>query len=244
MVGPAIEVDPPTRAPREGGLFTVAERRPNSRLGMAGSLVFQSDGCTFPTEEASRCIATATPPDKTFAGIEIEDAIGTPFTLYAGVACYAGPDPDFDDRARAILAQGESRMLEEALETWAAGATALAAGGSVTGAIALVEQQLDSSYLGRGVILISRADAVRGDAEGALHMVGNQIQTINGTPVIASGMAAPGTVYGLGVVTVESAEVVVTDVIGHTVNQHYAVAESSYVILVDCAFRTKSATTA
>ncbi len=244
MAGPIIEVAPPVREKRVGGLSTVATFRPNDRLAAVGGLTFQSDGCTFPRSEVSRCIAETPPADKTFDGITNEDAIGEPFTLYAGVACYAGPDPDFAERARRMLAEGRDRPLEQALETWGAGATALAAGGSVTGAIALVEQQLDSMYIGRGVILMSRADAVRADAEGALHQVGDQIQTINGTPVIASGMVTPGTVYGFGAITVEESSVTEHDVVTPTQNKHYAVAESSHVLLVDCEFRTKSATTA
>ena len=244
MAGPAIEVAPPTRAPREGGLFTAADERSNERLAISDNLVFQSDGCTFPRTEVQRCVAETPPPDKTFDGIELENSIGTPFILYAGVACYAGPEPDFDERARAILDQGRERMFEDALETWGAGATALANGGSVTGAVALVEQELDANYLGRGIILMSRADAIRADAEGVLHKVGDQLQTINGTPVVASGSVTPGTVYGFGAITVESSSVKVVDVIGHQDNTHYAVAESAHAILVDCTFRTKSATTA
>lgn len=244
MAGPAVEVAPPVRVKRSGGLSTVATFRSNQRLGAIGGLVYQSDGCTFPRSEVSRCIATTPPADKTFEGIELEDGIGAPFVLYGAVACYAGPDPDEVERARRILADGRDRPLEEALETWAAGATALAAGGSIAGAIALVEQELDSEYIGRGVILMSRADAVLGDAEGALHRVGDTIETINGTPVIASGVVTSGTVYGLGSITVEESAVIDTDVVTPQQNKHYAIAESAHAILVDCLFRTKSATTA
>lgn len=243
MAGPAMEVAPPAREKRVGGLSSVATFRPNDRLGAVGALVFQSDGCTFPRTEVSRCIAETPPADKTFDGIDNQDAIGEPFTLYAGVACYAGPEPDFAERARRTLAEGRDRPLEDALETWAAGATALAAGTSVAESLALVEQQLDSAYIGRGVILMSRADAVRADAQGALHTVGDQIKTINGTPVIASGVVTPGTVYGLGSITVEESAVVEHDVITPQENKHYAIAESSHALLVDCEFRTKSAVT-
>lgn len=244
MAGPTVEVTPPVRTPRSGGLSSVATFRPNERLGAVGELVFQSDGCTFPRSEPNRCIAETPPADKTFDGIAIEGATGAPFTLYAGVACSVGPDPDFTERARRILADGRDRGLEDALETWAAGAVALANGGSVTGAIALVEQQLDANYVGQGVILMSRADAVRADAEGALHTVGERVETINGTPVIASGAVAPGTVYGLGAITVEHSSVVDRDVVTPLENKHYALAEASFALLVDCTFRTKSATAA
>jgi len=244
MAGPIIEVTAPARVAREGGLADVAEFRLNDRLGAAEGLVFQSDGCTFPRSEPNRCIAETPPADKTFDGIEIEGAIGAPFTLYSAVACYAGPDPDFAERARRLLDEGRDRPLEDALETWASAGTALPNGGDVVGAVAAVEQELDSNYLGRGVLLMSRADAVRADAAGIVEKVGDQIQTINGTPVIASGMVTPGTVYGLGSITVEHSSVIGRDIVHPTTNKHFALAEASFAVLVDCEFRVKSATTA
>ena len=68
MAGPAIEVAPPTRAPREGGLFTAADERSNERLAISDNLVFQSDGYTLPRTEAQRCDAEGPPPDNTFDG--------------------------------------------------------------------------------------------------------------------------------------------------------------------------------
>ena len=241
MAGLTIEVAPPVRTKRSGGLSTVATFRPNERLGVVSALVFQSDGCTFPRPEVSRCIAATPPADKTFDGIEIEGAIGAPFTLYAGVACYAGPDPDFLERARRILGDGQDRALENVLETWAADATALTPGPGAAGAVAAVEQELDENYLGQGVILMSRADAILADAEGVVHRVGETIETITGTPVIASGVVTPGTVYGLGAITVESSDVVESDIVSPTENTNYALAEASYAVLVDCEFRTKAA---
>lgn len=244
MAGPTIEVAAPDRSPRVGGLSSIATFRPNDRLGAADGLVFQSDGCEFPRSEVSRCIAAAAPADKTFSGISTNAGVGEPFTLYAGVNCYIGPDSDFIERARRTLSEGQDRPLEAALETWAAGGDALANGGSVAEAVALVEQGLDSGYVGRGVILMSRADVIRADAEGVVHKVGDQIQTITGTPVIASGMVTPGTVYGLGAIVVEYSQVVDYQVDDPQSNQRYALAEGSFAILVDCEFRIKSATTA
>lgn len=244
MAGPTIEIAPPPRTPRVGGLSKVATFRSNDRLGVAESVVFQSDGCAFPSTEESRCIATAPVPDKTFSGIDIEDAIGAPFTVYAAVQCFAGPDPDELQRAEAIYEQGLDRTLEGVLGVWAAGGTALAAGGTAAGAVALVEQALDANYLGRGVILMSRADAVRADVDGMLHDGPDGIPyTINGTPVIASGKIAPGTVYGTGAIAVEHSAMFSHEQIDPTHNKIYALAEANFVLAVDCEYRVKSSAT-
>jgi hypothetical protein len=243
MAGPTIEIQPPRRTPREGGIDTdVAEYRSNDRLYTAEAVVFQSDGCTFPDPDENRCYADAPVADKTYDGIEIEDAIGAPFTLYGAVSCFATPDPDEEARANAILSEGQGLELETALGTWADGGTALTAGANVIEAIGRVEQALDSQYRGRGVILMSRFDAVLADAAGALDWRDGRPYTINGTPVIASGGIAIGTVKGVGAIVVERSEVISREVIKPLTNRIYAVAEQSFVIAVDCEFRVKSAT--
>lgn len=243
MAGPAIEIEPPVRADRAGGLGKVATFRQNDRIGLAEGVVFQSDGCTFPQTEESRCYALTPVPDKTYDGIEIDDAIGAPVTLYAGVACHIAPDADELERAERALVAGRDRVLEEILGTWAAGGTALTAGGSVAGAIATVEQDIDDNYIGQGVILMSRADAVRADAEGAIHSDPSGVPvTVNGTPVIASGRIASGTVFGTGAIVAEHTGTVSRETYDLTKNKHYALAEAVYVLAVDCEYRAKSST--
>lgn len=243
MAGPAIEIQAPVRTDRVGGIDQVATFRQNDRIGIAEGVVFQSDGCTFPHTEENRCYAAATVPDKTYDGIAIDDAIGAPITLYAGVSCHIAPDPDELERAERALRAGRSRVLEELVATWATGGAALPAGGTVTGAIAQVEQDLDDNYIGQGVILMSRADAVRADAEGSLHAGLDGIPTtVNGTPVIASGRIAPGTVLGTGSIVVEHGDTVSRETVEPTQNKHYALAEAVYVIAVDCEYRVKSST--
>ncbi|UDL15399.1 hypothetical protein SEA_PEPE25_24 [Microbacterium phage Pepe25] len=243
MAGPDIPIEAPERTDRVGGLTKVATFRPNSRLGVAESVVFQSDGCTFPQTEESRCYALAEVPDKTYDGIEINDAIGAPVTLYAGVSCWAGPDADELERAERALDAGRDRVLEEILGEWGLQGTALDAGGDVVGAIAEVEQDLDDNYVGRGVILMSRADAVRADAAGAIHLTTDGVPvTVNGTPVIASGRIPSGNVIGLGAIVVEYTDIASRETINPTENKHYALAEAIYVLAVDCEYRVKSST--
>lgn len=243
MAGPDIAIEAPDRTDRVGGLTKVATFRPNDRLGVAETVVFQSDGCTFPQTEESRCYAVAPVPDKTYDGIEIDDAIGAPITLYAGVSCWAGPDADELERAERALDAGRDRVLEEILGTWGLGGTALAAGGNIVGAIAEVEQDLDDNYIGRGVILMSRADAVRADAAGALKAGADGVPfTINGTPVIASGRIPSGDVIGLGAIVIEYTDIASRETINPNENKHYALAEAIYVLAVDCEYRVTSST--
>jgi len=243
MAGPTVEVEPPVRTPREGGLSTVATYRPNQRLAASDVLVFQSDGCTFPQETVIACIDSTPAEPKTFDGIAIDGAIGAPFALYGGVSCFAGPDDDYSEQARRILTDGRDRVAEGKLETWAAGGDAVPSTGGVVGATAEIEQALDNGYVGRGVILMSRADALRAAAVGAIEKTGDTLYTKLGTPVIASGSVASGTVYGLGAVVVEESPVNEFGAIHPQNNRRYALAEAAYAILVDCEFRIKSAVT-
>lgn len=241
MAAPTILIEPPVRAPRVGGIGSVATFRPNSRLGVTGNAVFISDGCTFPQISEHLCyVGEDDPADKEFEGVVIDDAIGAPFPLYGAVGCFIGPDEDYEARARAVLELGRDRALEEQLGTWAAGGTALAAGADVKLAIGRVEQALDDDYIGRGVILMSRFDTAGADLE---HREGSYPVTVNGTPVIASGRIAPGTVYGLGAITVEQSAMVERRTYDLPNNKSYALAEQVFVIAVDCEFRVKSAIT-
>lgn len=246
MAGPIMEIEPPVREKRVGGIEAVAEFRVNEQLGAVEGVVFQSDGCTFPKISEHLCyVGDPTPADKTYDGITIDDAIGVPFPLYAGVKCTAGPEPDELERAEAQLEFGMGRELEAQLFAWAAGATA-AGGGTAAGvgaAIARVEQQLDSNLVGRGVILMSRYDATLAGQLNSFNDVQETgpLVTRLGTPVIASGRVTPGTVYGLGAIVVEHSTRKSFDVIDPEYNQHYALAEEVFVLAVDCEFRTKSA---
>jgi len=239
MAGPTLPVDQPTREPRIGGLSSVAQYRPNERLGIAGGLRFVSGGCAFPHTEELRCYDD-TVADKTYDGIELEDGIGAPMTLFAGSNCTLGPIDDHEARARATVEEGRDRVIEPIIATWAAGGTALTAGATARIALARVDQAIDANYRGRGVILMSRFDA----EDAGLKVDGTKLTTKLGTPVVASGMIAPGVVYGLGAIAVEISELNTLRAPHPTTNQDYAIAEQVFAVVVDCSFRVKSAITA
>lgn len=240
MAGPTLLVDPPTREKRVGGLSGVVEFRENDRLSHVEGLVFQSDGCQFPDTEESRCLADAPVPDKKFAGTSTADGINAPVTLYAGVKCFAAPNADEAERARLALEEGRDQVLEKLLGEWGLAGTSVNPSSNVKGAVGQVEQALDKGYRGRGIILMSRLEAV--DA-GLEYTDGEYLRTKLGTPVIASGWIQPGAVIGVGSVTIEHGEVVERDAYEPLKNTHSALAEQVYSILVDCEFRVVSATT-
>lgn len=238
MAGPTIEIAPPIRTARTGGIGEVATFRPNERLGAAQGLTFQSHGCTFPQESQHLCyVGEAAPADKTFGGIELEDAVGAPFPLYAGVACFLGPDPDELERSERLLEEGQDRALESALTTWATAGATIADGETLDEALANVEQAIDDQYLGQGVIMMSRGDALLADG---VKLKDGQLITLNGTPVLASGRVPRGVVFGLGAIVVEHSTAITAEVTAPETNTQWALAEKIFALAVDCEFRVVS----
>jgi hypothetical protein len=214
----------------------------DARIGAAETVAFQSDGCTFPVGAPGLCYGEVVAPDKVGVGITNQSGIGAPFAMYGGVKCFLGPDSDLAERARNILVNGEDRMIEDRLEAYATGGTALAAGTTLVGAVALVEQDMDDKYIGRGFLLMARSDAVRARAQQAIIDPGLDgiPTTVNGTPVVASGRVAAGTVYGLGATTVLRSPVTTIEALDPRSNDEWQIAEAVYAIVVDCAYRVKS----
>lgn len=236
-----VPVAAPARQARLGGIRQAATWVTNARIGAAESTVYVSDGCTFPELAIGLCYQ-ADPPteEKTGVGLDQFTGVSGPFALYGGVDCFIGPDGDFDERARNILIQGEDRAIEQAVYLWANDVVDVPAD-DIVDAIAIMEQALDQDYLGRGILFMSRADAVRASAAMAIEYgIDGLPYTVNGTPVVASGWIPPGTVYATGAVTVLRSEVTEIRTIDHTTNHEWAVAEAVYAVLVDCDFRASS----
>ena len=238
----ALPVTAPVRPDRLGGIRQVATWIEDARIGAAETIVFQSDGCTFPQLAIGLCYGETTVTEKTGVGIANLNGIGAPFGMYGGIECFLGPDSDLAERARKVLVGGEDRVIEDRLEAYATGGTALAAGTTLVGAVATIEQNMDDVYIGRGYLLMSRSDAVRARAQGAIIDPGLDgiPTTINGTPVVASGRVAPGTVYGLGATTVLRSPITTIEVLNPKSNSEWQIAEAVYAIVVDCAYRVKS----
>src|SRR5687768_4219726 len=123
-----VTVAAPARQARLGGIRQAATWVTNARVGAAEALTYISNGCTFPEPAIGLCFGETVVDEKTGVGIDHYNAIGEPFALYGGVQCFIGPDSDFVQRARDVLIQGEDRVIEQRLYTWAAAGTALTAG--------------------------------------------------------------------------------------------------------------------
>jgi hypothetical protein len=232
-----VSVAAPARQTRLGGIRAAATWVTNARIGAAEGVVYVSDGCSFPQPAIGLCFGETVVAEKSGVGIDQYSGIGEPFALYGGVECFIGPDSDFPDRARNILIQGEDRAIEARLATWAAAGTSVT-GGNIAASIAAVEQEADQDYLGRPIILMSRANAVLAAAAQAIEYgIDGLPYTVNGTPVVASGAITANAIYAVGAVTVLRSDVETIDTINHTVNTEWAVAEAVYSVIVDCNFR-------
>jgi hypothetical protein len=238
-----VPVAAPARSPRLGGIRAAASWVTNARIGAAEGLVYLSNGCTFPQPAIGLCYGESVEDEKEGVGIDQFDGIGEPFALYGGVDCFIGPgnETDFPTRARQILSDGEDRAVEDRLSTWAAAGHDVGDSADVVEAIAALEQYADANYLGRPILLLSRGDAVRASAKYAIvYSLDGLPYTVNGTPVVASGMIDDGTYSIVGATTVVRTEVFDINTINWKTNHDFAVAEATYTILVDCDFRATS----
>lgn len=233
-----VPVLAPARQTRLGGIRAAATWVENARLGAAESVVYISDGCTFPQPAIGLCFGEEVLDEKYGDGIGQHTGIGEPFALYGGVECFIGPDSDFDERARRILVQGEDRVIESRITQWIGAAPSAGTFTTVTDAIAAVETWSDSFYLGRPIIFMNRGDAVRASAEGSIEYgIDGLPYTVNGTPVVASGSVDAGLIGTTGAITVLRSGIEDIQTIEHATNKQFAVAEAVYSIIVDCDWR-------
>lgn len=230
----------PTRTERKGGISAVAPFEQDDRVGSTQNIAWISDPCSFPKPTLGMCWEDPSFPedDKTGEAIDIVEAIGAPFALYGGVECFLGPDNDFDTRAALILQQGEDRAIEARVVAWADDATSLG-GDDLVDALALVENELDETYLGRGVIFVNRGDAVRLQ-DALVYGLDGLPTTINGTPVVATSAVPAGTVLGTGAVKILHSALINHGAPKQQLNVEMWIAERVYAILVDCSIRVRA----
>lgn len=248
MAGPKVSIAPPERKPRKGGIKSVVgEFTSAPHLAAAEALQWISDGCEFPKAAPGLCyVPNPVTGNKTYAGID--RGSGPIFALYQGVQCYlgTGSDPDYDERARALLEQGEARGVEEVL--WEYLNTAGGVGPAQTSwvaAIGQMDEAADTLYLGQPVIMLSRFAAVQARAAKAIFgdEESGQLWTANGTPVIASSAAPDNVAAVFGWPTIYASEFVTARTADLMVNQEMAIAERVYGIAIDCEFALHYAVT-
>jgi hypothetical protein len=245
----AQQVQAPQRQPRVGGIKSVLPGGafvPDARLSAvmaAGGLVWEDAGCGLPISTRAGCYDEVTAPaDKYGDGPEQYTTIGDPFALYKGVQCYIGGDEDgggtYEDQARAVLEAGEDRGIEYRLFEWVREFTT-SASPTLPEAIGVAEDLADNNYVGRPVLIMTRAYADEATAAGLLEWADGMLVTkANRTPVIATGAALGYAGIGiLGQPAVYASNVVAWIGMNRAENVTMAIAERLYAIGVDCDFR-------
>jgi hypothetical protein len=239
MATPAERVAPPRRTPRKGGLKSVADFRPNDRLGRAGTLQYDAEVCSPVVGTVQLCYGPdVDAQDKTGDGFLNGAPALPPFGGYVGVECFIHPGNDYEGRARSALELAEGLYLEEQLWTWLAAATNTAAT-TLKDAVAAAENYADANYIGQPVLHMNRGDVSEVGVLSANPVNDGMLWTPNGTPVVASSAYPAGVVAVSGDITVEHSSIVVKPGNDLTHNTTIAIAERVYGILVDCEFRAK-----
>jgi hypothetical protein len=236
----------PVIRPHPYGLFSVAPPESPS------DSQWESWACTEPGFTVDPCIDGSAPGAKQF------DECGAiskfkPVTVYFGLK-RSGPDAtDINVKVDGTFEAAEEFGVEEHL--WAemlnhVGAPNIGVSPSLPEALATVEAGLARRYHGTGVIHMNRGTAVL----LAPHLVreGGSLQTIAGTPVVAGAgynqdlvdpTPGPAVIFGTGAVEVRrSAEVLTLDSWDTAINDHYVLAERTYVVGWDCYLIGQTAT--
>jgi hypothetical protein len=238
----AVQVQPPVRKPRQGGIKAVAgdfilEARLNAP---EGSPVWEDATCGFSNPTWIDCVKPEDAEDKVGDGITQYDMQVGPFARYKGVECYLGGDadgPTFQQQAADALAAGEDRPLEAALWVWVAAAASPGTAANIVAAIGAAEQFADTAYVGQPILVMSRDEADAAFAASALVRENGQLVSPHGTPVLASGEVPDGKVGIIGGLSVYAGTPVVRQVDQWTENKALGIAERVYAAGVDCDFR-------
>jgi len=197
-------------------------------------------GGTTPAIAVTTTTPGAPPTDKVSGGLGTGSSIVQNFGGYIGVECFLHGTPDeYGPRATQALEFAQDRFIEGVLWNWL---TAAAPTGTATGllaGIALAEENADVSYIGRPIIHLSRQDAVTAFAQNALVVRDGKLETVNRTPVLASGAYATGIVGVSGGITVEQSSIRVSPGLNYTKNTMLAIAERVYGMIVDCDYRAE-----
>lgn len=237
-------VQAPERQPRLGGIKDVAgEFLAVDHLGIA-PLVWEDATCAFPAQTRAGCWdVDVDQEDKVFEGVGQNTTIASAFALYGGAECWIGGDSEgesYASQAEKILSQGEDRALEAKLAGWAVLAPGGESATTVAAAVAAADEYADEHYVGRPVLLMTRALADLAHAAQVLVREDGRLVTANGTPVLATSSFADDAPYGLAAIgqpAVYASPVRSADTVKTRENLARAIAERIYAIGVDCGFR-------
>lgn len=245
-------VAPPV-TPLRGTLLDVASVSEDFAW-LDGTDLFDSYNCMKFQADATFCA----PNSKTFdQAATWQD--GIKFAVYGGVACKAvGLDmAHMESEVKRVFESGESTAVERALmekrfiagTTWAAPVD-VNPGGAVAPAVgvALLEGYAASEYVGVPTLHMPRSIASLMARQDALVWEGNVLHTKMGTAVAAGAgydfpnsgptgaAAAAGEkwLFATGGVLVGRSDSIVRQVMAHTDNDVFVLAERGYIAAVDC----------
>src|SRR5262245_24949439 len=177
---------------------------------------------------------------------------GKPFTVYQLLTCRTVGELDtFDARARKALELSEGLSVELAFQQIAfAGATDVTPAGNpvdIVDGLAILEQSMNRSYTGQAVIHMGRAAATRLASRAAVLRIGDHLETVLGSLVVAgagydpqSGPSAPAAtaewMWATGAVTLRRSDIALVEPVldNPYTNQFSTLAERQYVTSVEC----------
>lgn len=247
-----LYIEAPTVTPARGGLLAVANvLEGDVHVGISGA-VYQSGNCGIPRPYGDDiCLSPAAPDREVKVFDPITTIVGSPFVVYKGVECQ---DLNDDDTAWAAgaLALGESVAVERGVMGGALqGATDLTPVGgpvSLINGIAALEGWAASNYGGLATLHVPRSVATRALAREVFENSLDWTITTRQGSLVANGggyennVGPDGTpapagqawLYITGQITLVRTPVVSNRVLAHTDNNQMALAERSYVALVEC----------
>lgn len=245
---PTQLVASPARVPAQYGLFSVLSfREPADRHWEAGGVQWESlNGSTalgvVGAIQATRSETFGLP--KEFSTDDDVDAAAV-FTVYGQqkITPIAWPQDRASERARARLTALEERQVERVLAGVDVGAASpvfadaapFTAAADADQAIALLEDFLADNYGSRGVIHLSRYQAILALKGDVLETRNNGLFTVLGTPVVAGQGYANGVAYCTSALVGYRSDVFDNigqsyDLLDKDTNDLYAIAERTYCI--------------
>jgi len=243
-----VRIDAPARAPRKGGLLTVANVQDAPDSHAAFGVEFQSFAMcgefgnglwAAPCASSSSDLDLMFDDEKQFSGPQV--ITGDPFAVYAGVECdLLG---SYGAEARARLESGEEYTVSRAYAATLApefadsgNSLGTFAPGNTVGAIAALEQAAATTYGGLPIIHMAPYLASLAVSQRAAFIdpLTGLLTTGLGTPIAAGAGYPADRMWATGEVHIWRTPVRTYDVPDVRTNTAQTLAERIYVVATDC----------
>jgi hypothetical protein len=226
-----VRVAAPVSVPHPFGLFSVVQPLGPEGHALVG-VTWESWNCTVPSLTNDECIVGTPQSDKQFNGCP-EWLSYKPFTLYVGIQRNGQSIDVGGEQAERVLRNGAEYGVESQLWGMLAAAVPPAPAVDPVTALASVEDQLGSGYMGRGIIHMSRGTAIR--LSEKLVRNGDRMETTTGTPVVVgAGYDGPPAIFATGELAAWNDTPVIYTAWNKAINDELVLAERTYVVGWDC----------